>query len=88
MIWGAISEHGVAGISFLSPGTTMNCPRYVEVLAEKLKIHLAVHNCTIFMQDCAPCHRSKVVKTFLAENRIKVLDWPGNSPYLNPIENL
>jgi len=49
---------------------------------------MAVHNCTIFMQDGAPCHRSKVAKTFLAENRIKVLDWPGNSPYLNPVENL
>jgi len=86
MIWGAISEHGVAGVSFLLPGTTMNGHRYVELLAEKLNIHMAVHNCTIFMQDGAPCHRSKVAKTFLAENRIKVLDWPGNSPDLNPIE--
>ena len=88
MIWGAISEHGVAGISFLSPGTTTNGPRYVELLAEKLKIHMAVHSCTIFMQDGAPCHRSKVAMTFLAENGIKVLDWPVNSPDLNPIENL
>jgi len=88
MIWGAISEHGAVRIFFLSPGTTMNGPRYVELLAEKLKIHMAVHNCTIFMQDGAPCHRSKVIKTFLAENRIKVLDWPGNSSDLNPIENL
>jgi len=54
MIWGAISEHGVAGISFLPPGTNMNGPRYVEMLAEKLKNHMAVHNCTIFMQDGAP----------------------------------
>ena len=56
MIWDAISEHGVAGISFLPPGTTMNGPRYVELLAEKLKVHMAVHNCTIFMQNGAPCH--------------------------------
>ena len=65
MIWGAIFEHGVAGISFLSPGTTMNGPRYVELLAGKLNFHMAVHNCTIFVQDGAPCHRSKVAKTFL-----------------------
>ena len=88
MIWCTISEHGVTGISFLPPGTTMNGPRYVKLLGEKLKIYMAVHNCTIFMQDGAPCHRSKVAKTFLGENRIKVLDWPGNSPDLNPIENL
>ena len=66
----------------------MNGPRYVELLAEKLKIQMAVRNCTISMQDGAPCHRSKVAKTFLAENRIKVLDWLGNSPDLNPIQNL
>jgi len=88
MVWGAISEDGVAGISFLPPGTTMNGPRYVELLAEKLKIHMAVHNCSIFMQDGAPCHQLKVAKTFLAENQIKVLDWLGNSPDLNPIQNL
>jgi len=66
----------------------MNGPRYVELLAGKLNFHMAVHNCTIFVQDGAPCHRSKVDKTFLAENRIMVLDWPGNSPDLNPIQNL
>jgi len=66
----------------------MNGSHYVELLAEKLKIHMAVHNCTIFMQHGAPCHRSKVAKTFLAENRIKVLDWLGNGPDLNTIENL
>ena len=88
MIWGSISEHGVAGIFFLPPGTTINGPRYIELLAEKLKVHMAVHNYTIFMQDDAPCHRSKGAKTFLAENQIKVLDWPGNSPDLNPIKNL
>ena len=88
MIWGAISKHGVAGIFFFPPGTTKNGSRYVELLAEKLEIHMAVHNCTIFMQDGAPCHRSKIAKTFRAENRIKVLDWLGNSPNLNPIENL
>ncbi|KAG0720026.1 WD repeat-containing protein 81 [Chionoecetes opilio] len=39
------------------------------------------------MQDSAPAHRSKVVQKFLTDNNIPVLDWPGNSPDLNPIEN-
>ena len=47
-----------------------------------------VHNTIIFMQDGAPCHRSKIVKKFLEENHVTTLDWPGNSPDLNPIENL
>ena len=29
-----------------------------------------------------------MVSEFLCQQRIKVLDWPGNSPDLNPIENL
>ena len=33
------------------------------------------------------CHRSKLVSDFVKKN-IKMLDWPGNSPDLNPNENL
>ena len=64
MIWRAIFENVVAGLFFWPHGTTMNGPRYVELLEEKLKIHMAVHNCTVFMQDGAPCHRSKVAQLF------------------------
>ena len=43
------------------------------------------------MYDGAPSLRLKVVLECLLENRkskVEVLDWPGNSSYLNPIENL
>ena len=70
MVCGAMSRNGVAALSFLPPGTTMNGPKYVQMLSEKLKLHLQVHNCQIFMQDGAPCHRSKVAKNFLDSNNI------------------
>ena len=41
-----------------------------------------------FQHDWAPCYSAKKVKKVLRENDIKVLEWPGNSPDLNPIENL
>ena len=88
MVWGAMSRNGVVTLSFLPPGTTMNGPKYVQMLSEKLKLHLQVHNCQIVMQDGAPCHRSKVAKNFLDSNNIDILEWPGNSPDLNPIKNL
>ena len=42
----------------------------------------------IFIHDRAPCHRSKVVSDYLWKSKVEVLDWPRNSPDLNPIENL
>ena len=42
----------------------------------------------IFMQDGAPCHSAKSIKTFLANENIPLLNWPSNSPDTNPIENL
>ena len=46
------------------------------------------HNCSIFVHDGDPCHRSRAVKQFLEQKTVRELDWPGNSPNLNPIENL
>lgn len=42
----------------------------------------------IFMHDGAPCHKGKIVTKFLESKRIQTLPWPGNSPDMNPIENL
>ena len=42
----------------------------------------------IFQQDSAPCHKSKKVTKFFESKNITVLVWPGNSPDLNPFENL
>ena len=82
MIWGAMSKNGTADLYFLASATTMNGPKYVELLKNKL---LTVYNITIFMHDGA---QSKIVKKFLGKNHVTALDWPGNSPDLNPIENL
>ena len=79
-------KNGTAGLFFLPKGTTMNGARYLELLKDKLKLHMTVYRCTTFMQDGAPCNRSKVVSDYL--KKIKTIDWPGNSPDLNPVENL
>ena len=38
--------------------------------------------------DNDPKHTFKVVEKWLKDNKVKVLDWPSESPDLKPIEHL
>ena len=42
----------------------------------------------IFQQDLAPPHSAKSTQAWCENCHVHVLDWPANSPHLNPIENL
>ncbi len=38
----------------------------------------------IFQQDLAPAHTAKSTKSWLNDHGVGVLDWPANSPHLDP----
>ena len=42
----------------------------------------------IFQQDNDPKHRANIVKKYMANKGLNVMEWPSYSPDLNPIENL
>ena len=88
MVWGCFSRKGRGGLYFVPKGQTMNASRYISVLNDHLLNFMSIHGCTTFQQDSAPCHKAKSVMNWFQTKNVRVLKWPGNSPDLNPIENL
>ena len=71
--------------------STVNAQVYIEIL--DICLITSIENRfgdddVIFQDGNASCHRAKSVKAFLQEKRISSMTWPGNSPDVNPIENL
>ena len=66
----------------------MNASRCISVLDDYLLNFMSIHECTTFQSGSAPCHKAKLVMNWFQTKNFKVLKWPGNSPDLNPIENL
>ena len=66
----------------------MNAVRYLEIMERMLLPRLQMRGYTNYQQDSAPCHTVKICKAWFAENNVPLLPWPGNSPYLNPVENM
>jgi len=89
MFWGCFSRQGLGPIVPLTG--TVTGATHVIILRKRVMptMRRAFPNHDgIFQEDNARPHKTKLAKKFHAENGLRVLPWPAQSPDLNPIENL
>ncbi len=86
MVWGIMSAAGVGPLVRIQG--TVNADVYKRILTQHAVPCLQNSVNPVFMQDNAPCHKSRKVMKFLSEEGITVMKWPAQSSDLNPIENL
>ena len=75
---------GPGNLVLLPHKAMMNTARYIPVLRDEVVPTMQRDQCHHYLQDNAPCHKSRASMGFLRANNVQVFDWPANSPDINP----
>lgn len=88
MLWGGISIRGRKPLATIKG--IINSEVYCNILNDYLipPLNILYPQGYKLQEDNAPVHKSKWTTNWKREHGIEFIDWPPNSPDLNPIENV
>ncbi|KAI4877231.1 hypothetical protein NFI96_001655 [Prochilodus magdalenae] len=89
MLWGCFSAKGPGRL--VRVHERMNGAMYCEILGANLLPSaraMKMKRGWVFQHDNDPKHTARATKEWLRKKHFKVLEWPSQTPDLNPIENL
>jgi DDE superfamily endonuclease/Transposase len=90
MIWGCMTWYGTGYMCKIEGRMDQHLYRSIleDELIQTIDYYQLEPSQCIFQQDNDPKHRAKSVQEWIIDQSFEVLEWPPQSPDLNPIEHL
>jgi hypothetical protein len=84
ILWGCFAAGGTGALHKIDGIMRMENCENIETTSPDISQEVKAWS----QMDIDPKHTSKVVAKCLKDNKVKVLEWPSQSPEPNPIEHL